>query len=88
MSYFLTPIVAPLAELAMEPAVEWFWSMRLDLDGANVLGAVGFLLGVMGMELVQFAVDVIQRQRHPSELLTGSPRPATRQPAGDRDIPA
>jgi hypothetical protein len=86
VSYFLTPIVAPLAELALERAVEWFWGVSLDLDAANVLGAVGFLPGVIGMELVQFAVDVIRGQRHPPHLRAGGWSPQA--PCGPADAPA
>jgi hypothetical protein len=53
VSYFWIPVVAPIAEIATESGVERFFGVTVDLDPPSVFGAVGFLIGVAGVGLVQ-----------------------------------
>jgi hypothetical protein len=70
-SYFWTPVVAPIAEIAMEAGVERFFGVTVDLDPPSVFGAVGFLIGVAGVELVQLTVDLVRGRRKVSEFRGG-----------------
>lgn len=67
-SYFWTPVLAPIAEIAMEAGVARLTGVTVDLDPPSVFGAVGFLIGVAGVELVQFAADVARGRRKVSEF--------------------
>lgn len=74
--YFLTPIAAPIAELAIEKAIVTLLGTPLDLDTAGVWGAVGFLIGSTGLELMEILVDVLRGERRLSDLLGGRTKPA------------
>jgi hypothetical protein len=63
LSYYWTPIMAPVAEIAMEHAVRWSFSMPIDLDSTGVFGALGFLIGATGHEIVQLVTDVLRGKR-------------------------
>lgn len=75
VSYFLTPIAAPIAEAAMEWGVATLLKTSIDLDGPSVLGATGFALGVTGMEIMQFGVALLRGDRTISSLWRGRAAP-------------
>jgi len=63
VSYYWAPLVAPVAEIAMERGVEWALGARIDLDSAGVLSAVGLMIGSTGLVLPQMLVDVLRGER-------------------------
>ena len=77
LSYYWTPILAPVAEVAMEYGVKWLFNAHLDLDSTSVFGALGFLIGATGLEIVQLLADVLRGKRSLGDilLLRGKPAP-------------
>lgn len=63
VSYFLTPFVTPIAEVVMERGLELSLQIRIDLEGPNILGTVGFLLGATGMEVVETVAALVRAGR-------------------------
>ncbi len=62
-SFYLTPIVAPGLELFMERLMRLFLSTPINLDSEGVFGATGFMLGVVGMIVVECFRDMARKIR-------------------------
>jgi hypothetical protein len=68
-SYYWTPILAPVAEVAMEQGIRWAMGIPLDLDSTSVFGALGFLIGATGLEIMQLFTDVLRGKRSLGDIV-------------------
>ena len=62
-SFYFTPIVAPGLEHFMERLLTSFAASSINLDPEGVLGATGFILGVVGMIFVEAIRDIARKLR-------------------------
>lgn len=60
-SVFLTPVLAPIAEVLVEYTVKTTTGIGVDLPGESVAGGLGFVVGFAGYELARIGLERLPR---------------------------